>query len=198
MSRQTTGGSNITDVVGVKAVAKLDGGQPAMWNFPTAAAAAIGAGAMVNLSGTVGGSVGIVESPTSTSGGQNASGWGILGFAADSRASTDSLSTDTGVWIATPDTVFLGNVNNVVTSASAQTAHSDIGQRYGITNLSGKAYLDKVATAASNAACRVIGLYEGDTHPCFYGRVYFTIGANNTQLYSNHQIATSGSTGTTI
>jgi hypothetical protein len=192
MSRLNANGSNITDVVGVKAVAKLDGGQPAQWPFPTAAAAAMGQGAMVNLSGTAGGSVGLVESLV------NASGWGILGFASDSRASTDSLSTSTGVWVVTPDSVFLGNVNNITTSASAQTAHSDIGQRYALRNLSGNAYVDKTLTEASNTACRVIGLYEGDDHPCFYGRVYFTVPSNKSQLYSNHEIATSGSTGTTI
>lgn len=131
MSRRNASLSTVTDLIGVKPVATLDGGQPAQWSFPTLAAAALGKGEAVCLSGGTGVAMGITPIGT------NASGYGILGFTSEAIASTVNASTFTGVYIATPDTVFVGNVNQATTSAAAQTAVTDIGQLYGLTTMSG-------------------------------------------------------------
>lgn len=174
MSRKNVAGSNITDLVGVMPRAKFDGGSVPLWHFPELPGCSFQAGEMVCLSGAVGAAVGLASPGT------DASGYGILGFAADNASGI--TSGPVGVWLPVPDAVFVANVGHA-TSASAQTAASDVGQKYGLTSLSGRTYIDKgKAGQASTAMVRVIGLYEQDTHPCFYGRVYFTVFPDNTQL----------------
>jgi len=183
MSRKNSAGSSITDLVGIMPRTKLCDGVPSVWHFPELGAETFLAGEMVCLSGTVGAAVGITKPGT------DASGYGILGFAADSASG--STSSMKAVWIASPDVVFVGNVGHA-TSASAQTAASDLGQKYGLTSLSGRTYIDKgKAGQASTAMVRVIGLYEQDNHPCFYGRVLFTVFPDSCQLFSNWVLSSS-------
>lgn len=167
MSRTNSDGSSITDLIGVMPVVSLNGGTVPVWPFKELGAETFNAGEMVSLSGSAGNAVGVTGSPT------GASGYGILGFAADDAAG--AASGTVGVYVATPDTVFVANIGHSSTSASAQTAATDVGQRYGLTSLSGRTYVDKVSTACSNTLVRVIGLHEQDDAPCFYGRVYFTV-----------------------
>jgi hypothetical protein len=174
MSRKNSNGSSITDLVGATPIVKLDGGQPPVWNFPELGVETFKAGEMVCLSGSAGNAVGITKPGT------DASGYGILGFAADNASG--ATSSFRAVHIVSPDSVFLMNVGHSTTSASAQTAATDIGQRYGLTSLSGRTYADKLKTNASTAMCRVIGLYDQDTHPSFYGRVYIQVLQPATQL----------------
>lgn len=178
MSRKNSAGSSITDLVGVVPHSALYGGEAPMWHFPELAASTLTlgkclAGEMVCLSGTVGGAVGLTRPNT------DSSGYGIVGFMADDGAGT--ASSFKGVYIATPDVVFVGNVGHA-TSASAQTAATDLGQRYGLTSLSGRTYVDKGKTSVSTTMCRVIGLHDQDDHPCFYGKVYFQVLSNSCQL----------------
>jgi hypothetical protein len=174
MSRTNAAGSSITDLVGAMPVRKLDGGTPSIWFFPELGAETFKAGEMVGLSGSAGNRVGLTIPAT------DASGYGILGFAADDASG--ATSSFKGVYIATPDTVFLANIGHSTVSANAQTAAYDIGQRYGLTSLSGRTYVDKLKTNASTAMCRVIGLYDQDTHPGFYSRVYFQVLQTVSQL----------------
>lgn len=177
MSRTNSGGSSLTDIIGVSPVVKLDGGTPSVWAFPELSGTqAFKAGEMVCLSGGAGNAVGLTRPPV------DASGFGILGFAADDASGTTSAKK--GVYIATPDTVFIGNVGHA-TSASAQTAATDLGQLYGLTSLSGRTYVDKGKTSLSTVMARVIGLYEDDNVPCFYGRVYFSVIQPACQLYNS-------------
>lgn len=177
MSRKNSGGSSLTDIIGVSPVVKLDGGTPSVWAFPELSGTqTFKAGEMVCLSGGAGAAVGLTAPPT------DASGFGILGFAADDASGT--TSSKKGVWIATPDTVFIANVGHS-TSASAQTAATDFGQLYGLTTLSGRTYVDKSKTAVSTVMCRVIGLHEQDDVPSFYGRVYFSVLQPACQLYNS-------------
>lgn len=167
MSRTNANGSSITDLVGVMPVRKFDGGTPSVWSFPEGPGCTFKNGEMVCLSGSAGNAVGLATPGT------DASGYGIVGFAADdSSGLTSGLK---GVWIATPDSIFLANIGHSTTSASAQTAATDLGQRYGLTSLSGRTYVDKLKTNASTAMCRVLGLYDQDTHPGFYSRVYMQV-----------------------
>lgn len=183
MSRKVNG-SNITDLVKVAPKVKLDGGTPSVWYFPEASGYTSYAGSCVCLSGSASTAKVLADIGT------DASGYGVLGFLSENSAVT--LSNMTGVYIATPDTVFVGNVNNVTTSASAQTAATDVGQCYGIANLSGMAYLDKTKTAMSTVLARIIGLHEQDDHPCFYGRAYFVVPTNKCQLYTTDWVYASG------
>ena len=177
MSRLTAAGSSITDLIGVSPVVKMDGGQPAVWKFPEMAADAVPfkAGEMVCLSGAAATRTGITAPPT------DASGFGIIGFAAEDAAG--AISSFKAVYIATPETIFVANVQHS-TSASAQTAASDLGKIFGLTTLSGRTAVDKSKTAVSTAMCRVVGLHEQDAVPSFYGRVYFTVLNTANQLYN--------------
>lgn len=174
MSRTNANGSTITDLVGVFPFRRLDGGSVPTFAFPELGAETFLAGEMVSLSGSAGNAVGITRAAT------DASGYGIVGFAADNASGVTSGFK--GVFIATPETVFVGNIGHGSTSASAQTAALDIGQRYGLTSLSGRTYVDKAKTTASTTMCRVLGLHEQDSHPCFYGKVYFQVLAPSLQL----------------
>ena len=174
MSRANTNGSTITDLVGVYPFRKLDGGNPPVFSFPELGAETFLAGEMVCLSGSAANAVGLTKPPT------DASGFGIVGFAADNASGV--ASSFKGVYIASPETIFVGNVGHGSTSASAQTAALDLGQRYGLTSLSGRTYVDKAKTTASTTMVRVLGLHEQDSHPCFYGRVYFQVLMPSCQL----------------
>lgn len=175
MSRKNTSLSTITDLVGVKPLSALTGGEVPLWEFPDLSASeAYKAGEMVSLSGASGSRIGLTAAAT------DASGFGIAGFAADDNGG--AISSFKGVYVATPDVVFVGNVGHSVTSASAQTAAADIGVRYGLTSLSGRTYVDKFKTTASTTMCRVIGLHKQDDVPCFYGKVYFQVLAPSCQL----------------
>lgn len=177
MSRLNANNSAITDCVGVSPVAKLDGGVPSMWEFPELGTETFDKGEMVCLSGSPGANAVGITKP-----GTDASGYGILGFAADDAGGT--TSTFTGVWLATPDTVFRGNIGESNTSANAVTAAVDIGHSYGLTSLSGRTYVDKYKTSAFTVMCRVIGLDDTDDLGCYYGKVYFTVVQHKCQLYN--------------
>ena len=185
MSRLVAG-SNITDLLAVAPKVKLDGGTPSVWHFPEASGYTSKVGTCVCLSGSASTAKVLADIGT------DASGYGVLGFLAEDAGNV--LSNKTAVYIATPDTVFVGNVNEVTTSANAQTAATDVGQCYGIANLSGKAYIDKTKTAMSSVLCRIIGLHEQDNHPCFYGRAYFVVPTNKCQLYTTDWVHASGYT----
>src|SRR5512145_1375641 len=118
MSRKNSAGSSITDLIGVMPRCFINGGDVPVWPFPELGAETFKAGEMVCLSGSAGNAVGL------TTPGTDASGYGIAGFAADNASG--SASSFCGVYIATPDTVFVGNVGHA-TSASAQTAALDLG-----------------------------------------------------------------------
>jgi hypothetical protein len=131
---------------------------------------------MVHLSGGTTLGIGLTTPPT------DASGFGIMGFAADDATGTQSSFL--AVYIASPATLFVGNVGHNSTSASAQTAAADLGKCYGLTSLSGRTYVDKAKTAMSTVMCRVVGLHEQDSVPSFYGKVYFSVIQPACQLYS--------------
>lgn len=177
MARLNAGGSSITDIIGVTPVIKLDGGTPSVWRLPELGPETFNAGEMVSLSGTAATRIGTTRSVT------DASGFGIIGFAADNAGG--SISSKTGVYIATQDTVFLANVGHSTTSALAQTAGGDIGALYGLTSLSGRTYVDKAKTAISTVMCRVVGLSDADPVPTFYGKVQFVVLNNANQLFSS-------------
>jgi hypothetical protein len=182
MSRTNAAGSSITDLIGVTPVVKFDGGQPGVWKFPEMAAEVFKAGEMVSLSGAAATRTGVTRAAT------DASGFGILGFAADDAAG--AISSFRGVYLATPDTVFVANMGHSVTSATAQTAATDLGLCYGLTSLSGRTYVDKFKTTVSTTMCRVVGLHGQDAVPSFYGKVYFTVLNTKCQL-NQHQWITS-------
>ena len=182
MSRLNAAGSSVTDIVGVQQECSLDG-ESRVWFFPELGSETFRAGEMVCLSGSAANAVGLTKPGT------DASGYGIVGFAADNASGYTSAFK--GVMIATPDNIFVGNVNNVTTSASAQTAATDLGQLYGLTSLSGTTYVDKTKTQTSTISCRVIGFYGGDTVPSFYGRVYFQVLQSKCQLTNNIWLNTS-------
>ena len=182
MSRTNSAGSSITDIVSIKPAVKMDGGQPAVWKFPEMSAETFKAGEMVCLSGAAATRTGITQPPT------DASGFGIIGFAAEDALG--AISSFRAVYIATPETIFVGNIWHS-TSASAQTAASDLGKTYGLTSVSAAAaiggthtFVDKAKTAVSTVMVRVVGLHEQDTVPSFYGRVYFTVLTTANQLYN--------------
>jgi hypothetical protein len=169
MSRKNTAGSSITDLVGVMPRVHLVGGEIPEWPFPELGVETFKQGEMVCLSGSAGNRVGLTKPGT------DASGYGIVGFAADNASGFTSSMV--GVFVATPSIVFVGNVGHSATSANAQTAATDIGQLYGLTSLSGRTYVDKAKGAGnfSTASCRVMGFYDQDVVPTFYGRVYFQV-----------------------
>lgn len=175
MSRTNSAGSSITDLIGVTPAVKMDGGQAPVWRFPEMAVETFKKGEMLCLSGAAATRTGITTPPV------DASGYGIIGFAAEDAAG--AISSFRAVYIATPETIFVGNVQHS-TSASAQTAASDLGKIYGLTTLSGKTAVDKSKTAVSTAMCRVVGLHEQDAVPSFYGKVYFTVLNTANQLYN--------------
>jgi hypothetical protein len=182
MARLNSNGSSITDLVGVIPASSFDG-KNRVWPFPELGAETFKAGEMVCLSGSTANAVGI------TIPGTDASGYGIIGFAADNA--TGSTSSFKGVHIATPDVVFMANVGHSVTSAGAQTAATDLGQLYGLTSLSGRTYVDKQKTGTSNVACRVIGFSDTDAVPTFYGKVKFVVLAPKIQLNNSMWLTSS-------
>lgn len=183
MSRQNAAGSSVTDIIGCKPSVALDGGTPRVWKFPELGAETFKMGCAVSLSGSAGSQTGITAAAT------DASGYGIVGFAAQNAQGTTSAMT--GVWIATPDIIFAGNVTHA-TSASAITAATDIGQLYGLTTLSGITSVDKGKTNASTSMCRVVGLHGGDTLGAYNGKVYFKVASRHCQLDNNMLIGLSG------
>lgn len=174
MSRLNANGSSITDIVGVTPAVKIDGGQPAVWSFPEMAAETFKAGEMVCLSGAAATRTGITKPGT------DASGYGILGFAADDAAG--AISSFRAVYLASPATIFVGNVGHSVTSANAQTAATDLGIAYGLTSLSGRTYVDKYKTSFSTTMVRVVGFHDADVVPSFYGRVLFSVDQKSFQF----------------
>jgi hypothetical protein len=184
MSRTNSAGSSITDLIGVTPVLNLEGGQPPAYSFPELGAETFLAGEMVCLSGSAGNAVGITKCGT------DASGFGVAGFAADNASS--STSSKKAIFVALPSIVFQANIGHSVTSASAQTAATDVGQVYGLTSLSGRTYVDKYKTSLSNVLCRVLALDDRDAQPSFYGRVQFQMLANKCQLINHENTATSG------
>jgi hypothetical protein len=185
MSRINTAGSSITDLIGIQPRARIDGGSPAIWQFPELIGTQIfRAGEMVCLSGVSGAAIGITKPLT------DASGYGIVGFAADNA--TGVGSTMRGVYIAGTETLFVGNVGHA-TSASAQTAATDIGQECGLTSLSGRTYVDKSKTSGMTTMCRIVGFHEQDAVPSYYGRVYFQVNLESLQLCRARQVTFSGS-----
>ncbi len=187
MSRLNVAGSSITDLVGVLPESMLDGGQPRVWAFPELGAETFLAGEMVCLSGSAGNAVGVTRAGT------DASGYGILGFAADNASGITSSMK--GVFVASPEAVFVANIGHSSTSASAQTAATDIGQLYGLTSLSGRTYVDKLKTTTSTVMARVIGFHQQDTVPTFYGKVYFQVLTPKCQLQNMVWQTTSSPTG---
>src|SRR4030042_6671312 len=95
-------GSNITDLLAVAPKVKLDGGTPSVWYFPEASGYTSKVGTCVCLSGSASTAKVLADIGT------DASGYGVLGFLAENAG--NATSTFTGVYIATPDTVFVGNV----------------------------------------------------------------------------------------
>ena len=184
MSRLNAAGSSITDLIGVCPRARLDGAAVTTWDFPELIGTqTYKAGEMVCLSGSAANAVGL------TIPGIDASGFGIVGFAA--KDATGTGSTMSPVYVVSPEAVYVANVGHSVTSANAQTAALDIGQRYGLTSLSGRTYVDKQKTGVSNAMCRVIGLHGQDNIPTFYGKVYFQVFDADCQLRSAWVISSS-------
>jgi hypothetical protein len=183
MATLNANGSSVAGINIVSPLSKLDGGAVPTWFFPESATDPFLQGEMVCLSGSAGNAVGLARPGT------DASGYGILGFAADNASG--STSSFKGVWLATPDSVFVGNIGNSITSALSQTAASDLGQLYGLTSLSGRTYVDKVKTNASTASCRVIGFHDSDVVPSFYGKVKFVVLANKLQMYNSINLVTS-------
>jgi hypothetical protein len=155
---------------------KMDGGSISVWPFPELGPETFKAGEMVSLSGVAGSQIGLTKPGT------DASGYGIIGFAADNASGYCSAMQ--GVYVVTPDTIFVGNVGHSVTSANAQTSPTDVFQLYGLTSLSGRTYVDKNKGGAnvSTAMCRVIGFFDQDTVPTYYGRVYFQVFPGKCQL----------------
>jgi hypothetical protein len=186
MSRLNANGSSITDLVGALPFQHINGDEPALFFFPELGVETFMAGEMVCLSGSAGNAVGLTKPGT------DASGTGILGFAADNASGY--TSSFKGVYLASHETVFFANVGYTGTSALAQTAASDLGQLYGLTSLSGRTYVDKLKTNSSTAMCRVIGFHDQDIVPSFYGRVKFTVLGNSTQWYSSMRTSVSGTT----
>jgi len=186
MARTNSNGSSITDLIGVDVAVKLNGGSPPVWSFPELGAEVFKMGEMVCLSGSAGNAVGLTKPGT------DASGYGIVGFAADDASG--ATSSMKGVYIATPDTVFIANIGHSTVSATAQTAATDLGQRYGLTSLSGRTYVDKLKTNASTAMCRVIGFSDTDPVPTFYGKVYFQVLNGNSQLHNGWLTSISSTT----
>lgn len=185
MSRLNSNGSSVTDIIGVVPDKFLDGGNPRAFSFPELGAETFLAGEMVCLSGGTGTNrIGLTKPGT------DASGYGIVGFAADNASGVTSGFK--GVWIATPDTIFVGNVNHNSTSSTGITAAVDVGRLYGLTSLSGRTYVDKSKTATSTVMCRVLGLHEADTVGTFQGKVYFQVLAPNYQLINNSLVTGSG------
>lgn len=182
MSRLNSAGSSITDLAGVKPTNNFLGCAVPIWPFPELGAETFLAGEMVCLSGSAGNAVGMTKP------GANASGYGIMGFAADDA--TGAASSFKGVYIAHPGQLFCANVGHS-TSANAQTAAVDLGQRYGLTSLSGRTYVDKSKTAASTAMVRVVGFNEQDVVPSFYGRVIFTVNPERCQMWTGYLVSTS-------
>lgn len=180
MAQLNVNGSSVAGLIGVKPLMRLDGGSPAVFNFPELGSETFLTGEMVCLSGSAGNAVGITKPGT------DASGYGILGFAADNASGY--TSSFKGVYIASPDTIFIGNIGHSVTAASAQTAPTDIGQLYGLTSLSGRTYVDKYKTTFSTVMCRVLGLTDDDVVPSFYGKAKFVVLGNKLQTYNNLHI----------
>ena len=178
MSRKNAAGSSITDLTGVMPRVKLDGNNIPEWPFPELGAETFKAGEMVCLSGVPGAQIGLTKPGT------DASGCGILGFAADNASGYCSAMQ--GVFVVTPNCVFVGNVGHGVTSANSQTAPTDLGQIFGLTSLSGRTYVDKNKGMSniSTAMCRVIGFYDQDIVPTFFGRVYFQVFPQKCQLFN--------------
>lgn len=186
MSRVNANGSTVTDLQGVTPVVKFDGGQPPVWRFPELNGQSFKAGEMVCLSGTAAGAKGLAPCVT------DLSGFGIVGFAADDATGTTSSFKQ--VYLANSDVVFVGNVGHSATSANAQTAATDLGNCYGLTTLSGRTYVNKAQSSGTYQAVRVVGLHEQDNHPCFYGKVYFTVLTERCQLFNNGFVTMSGMT----
>ena len=189
MSRLNAAGSSVTDIIGVLPECSLDG-ENRVWFFPELGSETFLAGEMVSLSGSAGNAVGLTKAPT------DASGYGIVGFAADNASGVTSGFK--GVNIATPDTVFVGNIGHSVTSASAQTAALDLGQLYGLTSLSGRTYVDKFKTTTSTVMCRVLGFQSQDVVPSFYGKVYFQVLPSKCQLQNALWLSTSSPVATAL
>jgi len=172
--------------VGAGPVSFLNGGCVPLWYFPELSASEdFKAGEMVSMSGAVGSRIGLTRAGT------NASGYGIAGFAADDAEG--ATSNFVGVFLATPDTVFCANVGHGATSALAQTAALDLFQTYGLTSLSGRTYVDKNKGGAnvSTGMVRVLGFFDQDVVPTFYGRVLFQMLAPTCQLVNNIWLNTS-------
>jgi len=179
MSRKNSAGSSITDLIGVRPVSFMNGGDVPLFPFPQLGASeSFKAGEMVCMSGAAGSRMGLTKPGT------DASGQGIVGFAADDAGT--AISAVLGVYVATPDTIFIGNVGHS-TSASAQTAATDCFQLFGLTSLSGRTYVDKSKGGAnvSTAMVRVLGFHEQDDVPTFYGRVLFQVLAPVSQLVNS-------------
>jgi len=187
MSRKNSAGSSLTDLIGVMPRVDLVGGCVPLWSFPELGAESFRAGEMVCLSGSTGNRIGLTKPGT------DASGYGIVGFAADNALG--STSSVRGVFVASPSVIFVGNVGHSSVSASAQTAALDNGQLFGLTSLSGRTYVDKAkAGNYSTAMVRVVGLYEQDTVPSFYGRAYFQVLQPSCQLQNSAVLNTSAPT----
>lgn len=182
MSRLNSAGSSITDLIGVMPSNNFLGCAVPIWPFPELGAEVFKNGEMVSLSGSAGNAVGITKPGT------DASGYGILGFAAD--AASGAISSFKGVYVAHPGQLFQANVGHS-TSANAQTAALDLGQRYGLTSLSGRTYVDKSKTAASTTMVRVVGFNEQDAVPSFFGRVIFTVNPERCQMWTGYLVSTS-------
>jgi hypothetical protein len=114
------------------------------------------------------GAVGLAAAAT------DASGFGIVGFAADDATG----DTDIREFMWLPDVILL---ETRLVRRVSQTAAVDLGQQF-VPDPLRRTYVDKYKTTASNAMCRVIGLHKQDDHPCFYGKVYFTVLVPSCQL----------------
>jgi len=188
MSRLNSAGSSVTDLVGVIPIMNMDGGQPPVYFFPELSGTqAFKAGEMVCLSGTAArgtaGAIGLTRAGT------DASGFGIIGFAADKASGTTAAAK--GVFVALPGIVFIANVGHSTTSANAQTAATDLGQLYGLTSLSGRTYVDKLKTSISTVMCRILKLCDEDATPSFYGKVQFQVLSPKCQLVNHIAVDTS-------
>ena len=171
MSRKNPQGSSITDLISCIPEVMLDGGQPRMWYFPELGAESFKAGEIVCLSGGAGNAIGLTKCVTS--GLVSASGYGVVGVAAEDASGV--ASSFKAVYVATPECIFVANIGHSSTSANAQTAASDLGQLYGLHSISGRTFVDKAKTSVSCTIARVLGFHGQDVVPTFYGRVYFNI-----------------------
>ena len=154
----------------MKPVATLTGGPPPLRMYEEIDSGSVTGnkfkkGQLVTLSG--GGLMGNVSGYIKHSHSGYSEGKGVVGVAADDAVGT--TSSEIGVYLLAEDTIFEANVFHD-TSASAVTAATDVGLRYGLGSMSGRSYVNK-SVAEGRPLVEVIRIKDavGD----LFGRVEF-------------------------